>query len=141
VNGVSFGSNDFRLEIDLPAPGFVNETEETANNFAVLSDQEFLPVEPTTFRLTPENPFVRSGRTTSFAWEVEAPYTATCSVVGAGIDESPIEVLPGVPTTGSAVTRQLSSTSVVILTCTEPTTSTDFTRESRVEVIPNAEEI
>jgi len=141
VDWVSFGLNNFRLEIDLPAPGAVSETEETLNNFAVLANQEFLPVEPTTFSLTPEDLFVRSGRTTSFTWKIEAPYAATCSVAGAGIDESPIVVTPGMLTTGSAVTRQLNSTSVVILTCTELTTSTDFIRESRVEVVPNVEEI
>lgn len=150
VNDLNFGDHNFRLEIDLPAPGVIPENlsstpqdEDVAGNTFDLNNQSFPPIPPTMDIFTVDGQyFIRVGERTEIDWTVSTPYVANCTVTGAGINESfstPANL--AAVARGPRNTNQMQSTSMIVLTCTEPTTATVFTDEIRVEVIPNVEEI
>lgn len=148
IDGLNFGTNTFELEVDLPAPGSIAEdlsstpqNEDIVDNTFTLANQSFPPVPPT-MSITATQGLVRAGEPATIDWAVSTPYVADCTINGAGINESfstPANL--GATASGPRATDPLNSTSVIVLTCTEPITGTDFTEEIRVEVVPNAQEI
>jgi len=150
LTNLNFGSNTYLLEVDLPAPGTIPEdvpSTPSIDEDVDGNDRSFTnslaPVSPIMdiYAVT-DRYLVRANDTPEIRWEVSAPYVADCTVQGAGINESfttPAD--PAITITGTDNTDPLTSTSVIELSCTEPTTMIEFTEEIRVEVIPVVEEI
>jgi len=136
---INFGENTFRLEIDSPGTpglGVVDETDDVSNNSSQLSNLLFPPIQPT-MSITSSNELVRAGESATISWSVSAPYAANCTVQGAGINDT-FSTPPANTDSASAVVQ---STTVFTLSCTEPITSTQWSEEVRVEVVPEVQEI
>ena len=150
LTNLNFGSNTYLLEVDLPAPGTIPEDvpstpsiDEDVDGNERSFTNSLAPVSPIMdiYAVT-DRYLVRANDTPEIRWEVSAPYVADCTVQGAGINESfttPAD--PAITITGTDNTDPMTSTSVIELSCTEPTTMIEFTEEIRVEVIPVVEEI
>jgi hypothetical protein len=136
---INFGENTFRLEIDsprTPALGVVDERDDVTNNSSQLSNMFFPPIRPT-MSITSSDELVRAGESATISWSVSAPYAANCTVQGAGINDT-FSTPPANTDSASAVVQ---STTVFTLSCTEPITSTQWSEEVRVEVVPEVQEI
>lgn len=148
LNDVVFGVHDATLEVDLPASGTILEdrtntpavNEDVAGNSWTTSDILVPPPAPNIMNMSRVDELVRYGGATDLDITVEALYIANCELQGNGSSLS-FTTAPSVTSNETFTTPHLTSTSVYELVCTEPITGVSFTEETRIEVIPEAEEI
>lgn len=149
-NGVMFGTYqvcsrvnlDFNDELIFPEANPVVDLNHRCQS-------EVIPVPKPPMGIWADKEFVRKDEIANINWFAETAYPMTCEVYGAGdisatFEANEMYITPpahGGQAVGSQATSPLTSTSEFVLKCTEPTTGTSFIETTRVEMVPDFEEI
>lgn len=143
LTGVAYSaSGPLSLEIDMPVPGVVPETDDVNVASASLTLTE---PDPEIIITGPD--VIRSGETASFMLDVTAPYPFSCMVGGpiASAPPSPFGANGAIGSpanaNGTFVSAPLRNATRFEVTCTSANTGITYTKVFRVEVIPTFQEI
>jgi len=138
---VPFGTHTLCARVNLDgSPNYAEANPDVSNN--TQCSEITLPVPEPPMSIDADRKLIRQGQSVEINWAVNVTYQLQCTVRGpGGLTESFDTQIVGSDYTDSSTTGLLTSTGIYQLQCTEPITNTVFSREVRVEMVPNVEEI
>jgi hypothetical protein len=143
-DGVPFGTHEICTTINDPASSAFTEADYSDNEMCAVFT---LDVPQPDAELRPTQALIQRGEMTDITFTIETEYELNCTLEGLGVNASFTTVptdsthTSGNTYEGSYQTATLNNTTNYVLECVEPTTSTTFTEEAVVDVVPSYEEI